>query len=304
MAVSTTILGQGYLGLPSGTTAERPTSPSNGYTWWNTSLGVVESYHGATNGWVALSNVFQATGGTVTTSGSYTIHTFTSSADFQVQSGSKSVDYLIVAGGGGGATDGDVGGGGGAGGMVTGTLSASVGTYGVVVGAAGAGGTNAYTPGTGGGGNGLQGGTSSVFGVSTVGGGGGGTRNTFGLSGGSGGGAGDSGGSRLPGGAGTSGQGNPGGTGWTFGSGVTNGGWDVGGGGGKGSAAADHLAGAGEANSYSGTSVTYAAGGRGTGNYSPTPPLPPSNSGNGGSGGNTTAECTAAAGIVIIRYLT
>ena len=37
--------------IPSGTTAERPGSPAVGYTWYNTTLGVVESYHNL--GWVA-----------------------------------------------------------------------------------------------------------------------------------------------------------------------------------------------------------------------------------------------------------
>ena len=61
-----------------------------------------------------------ATGGTVTTSGDYKIHTFTGDGCFVVScggndSGSNTVDYLVVAGGGaGGAT---VGGGGGAGGF-------------------------------------------------------------------------------------------------------------------------------------------------------------------------------------------
>jgi hypothetical protein len=92
MAVNTTKLGQGFVGLPSGTTAERPASPADGYTRWNTTLGVVESYHGSTQGWIALSNKFQAEGGTITTSGSYKIHTFTSSGNFIVTSGSQSVE--------------------------------------------------------------------------------------------------------------------------------------------------------------------------------------------------------------------
>jgi hypothetical protein len=70
-----------------------------------------------------------ATGGTITTSGDYKIHTFTGPGTFQVTNagaplGSNSVDYLVVAGGGGGGRD-DFGspgddrqsGGGGAGGF-------------------------------------------------------------------------------------------------------------------------------------------------------------------------------------------
>jgi hypothetical protein len=60
-----------------------------------------------------------ATGGTITTSGDYKIHTFTSPGTFCVTSsgspaGSTQVDYLVVAGGGGGGRD-DGGGGGGGG---------------------------------------------------------------------------------------------------------------------------------------------------------------------------------------------
>ena len=63
-----------------------------------------------------------ATGGTVTTSGDFKIHTFTGDGTFSVTgSGSENttapsiVDYLVVAGGGGGG--GWAGGGGGAGGF-------------------------------------------------------------------------------------------------------------------------------------------------------------------------------------------
>ena len=65
-----------------------------------------------------------ATGGTVTESGDYKIHTFTGDGCFVVSSlgnpigGPNSVDYLVVAGGGAGATPGgNSGGGGGAGGL-------------------------------------------------------------------------------------------------------------------------------------------------------------------------------------------
>ena len=43
-----------------------------------------------------------ASGGTVTTSGGYTIHTFNSSGTFTVNSGSGNVEYLIIAGAGAG----------------------------------------------------------------------------------------------------------------------------------------------------------------------------------------------------------
>ena len=63
-----------------------------------------------------------ATGGSVTTSGDYRIHTFNSSGTFAVSSvgndagSGDSTDYVIAAGGGGGGGSGSSGGGGGGGG--------------------------------------------------------------------------------------------------------------------------------------------------------------------------------------------
>ena len=89
-------------------------------------------YVDATQGWVAVNSndsSFQqplyvtATGGTVTTCGDFKIHTFTGPGTFCVScggndSGSNTVDYLVVAGGaGGGDGSGQGGGGGGAGGF-------------------------------------------------------------------------------------------------------------------------------------------------------------------------------------------
>jgi len=99
-----------------------------------------------------------ATGGTVTTSGDYKIHTFTGDGCFVVSDvgnpqGSTAVDYLVVAGGGGGGNG--HGGGGAAGGMrlgavscipapispytAPGGISVSATTYPITVGAGGAG---------------------------------------------------------------------------------------------------------------------------------------------------------------------
>ena len=51
---------------------------------------------------------FVATGGTIYTQGGYRYHKFTSSGNFTVQRGSKTLEYLVVAGGGsGGNTNGD-----------------------------------------------------------------------------------------------------------------------------------------------------------------------------------------------------
>ena len=80
---------------------------------------------------------FSATGGTITTNGGYTYHTFTSSGSFVV-SGSGTVDVLIV--GGGGTAGNQLGGGGGGAGVLHLTSRTVSGTNTVTV--AGAGGTS------------------------------------------------------------------------------------------------------------------------------------------------------------------
>ena len=93
---------------------------------------------------------FTATGGTITTAGGYTIHTFTSSGTFNA-SKAGTVEYLVIAGGGGGGST--VGGGGGAGGYrATGygpsplrgsaVSGLETGTYTITVGAGGVDGPN------------------------------------------------------------------------------------------------------------------------------------------------------------------
>ena len=167
------------------------------------------------------------TGGTITTSGGYRYHTFTSSGTFTVPSGySATAQALVIAGGGSGGSD--YGGGGGAGGVVYASSSSiSTGTYTVTV---GAGASN----GSGGAFHGLQGGNSSFNGSTAIGGGGGGGEGTDrnGSSGGSGGGAcyGASGGS------GTTGQGYAGGS-----SSIGNPDYNAGGGGGAGGAGENAL---------------------------------------------------------------
>jgi len=88
----------------------------------------------STQGWLVTDSGLQneaptlqfvtATGGTITTSGDYKIHTFTGPGTFQVTcaggpSGSSEISYMVVAGGasGGFSSPGDAGGGGGAGGF-------------------------------------------------------------------------------------------------------------------------------------------------------------------------------------------
>src|SRR5210317_900635 len=174
----------------------------------------------STKGWIYAeeSNVgdlegprfITATGGTVTTSGDFKIHTFTGDGCFTVTlaggcgptDGPSTVDYMIIAGGGGGGKGCRVGGG-GAGGYreshstpVSGCYTASplatptgitvsATTYPITVGGGGTTGPSNFTPGTNG--------SNSIFSTITSagGGGGGGGPNPScgeGLSGGSGGG--------------------------------------------------------------------------------------------------------------------
>jgi hypothetical protein len=102
-----------------------------------------------------------ATGGIITTSGAYTIHTFNSSSSFVLLS-TTSIEYLVVGAGGGSGT---LGGGGGD--VRTGTLSnLAAGTYSITIGNGGAGCTT-Y------GGTGGTGGTSTFSSISSAGGTGG-----------------------------------------------------------------------------------------------------------------------------------
>jgi hypothetical protein len=97
----------GYFDLPSGTTAQRPSSLNSGQIRYNTTNSQVEYTDGTS--WYAIT-----------------------STNISVYSAS----YLIVAGGGAGAND--RGGGGGAGGYLTGTTSLAIGTvYTVTVGGGG-----------------------------------------------------------------------------------------------------------------------------------------------------------------------
>jgi len=144
---------------------------------------------------------FSATGGTVTTYNSSTIHTFTAPGTFTVSAGTGLVEYVVVAGGGAGGCQ---GGGGGAGGFRTGSEPVSPGPYSITVGPGGGGNSDRYTLGANG--------SPSVFGpgpITSTGGGGGGARFSPAVSpGGSGGGT----NLHTPGSAGTGipGQGFPG----------------------------------------------------------------------------------------------
>jgi len=173
---------------------------------WKSVTGSDEDATGVTPAFVAASG-----GDTTITSGDYKIHVFTGDGALCVSAvgncaGSKTVDYLIVAGGaGGGKGSGSAGG--GAGGYrysypnpATGGTAVSVQPYTITVGGGGAGSTSNPSKGT-------SGGASSGFCISSAGGGGGG-------SGVEAGGA-DEGGDGGSGGGGAFTPGNSGGTGNT-----------------------------------------------------------------------------------------
>jgi hypothetical protein len=269
----------GYLDLPTGTTAQRPASPDIGATRFNTTLNLVEAYH-ANDGWIALSNTFQAAGGTISSLGSYTYHTFTSSGTFVVSSGLKTVDYLIIAGGGAGGS-GQWSGGGGAGGYLSNSISVSTNSYSIVIGAGGAGISFSSSPG-----NANAGSNTTAFGLTAIGGGrGGGRIETSGQNGGSGGSGGGSAswsGQTYSGGAATSGQGNRGGNSVGGGQGHIGGGG--GGAGAQGSDATDSATGVGGVGLNWQSLGTFYAGGGGAGAYY----IAGGNGGNGGGGAGSS----------------
>ena len=304
-----------------------PSSPSEGDMWFNSSGSTVSTIETKTPAiytgtkWSPMTTTFSATGGTVTTSGSYTVHTFTSSGTFQA-SGNGEVEYLVIAGGGSGGAQ--HGGGGGAGGYRTATgLSVSTGAYTVTVGAGGAAVAGNASPNNG------NSGSNSVFGsVTSLGGGWGQGWTTGGTSGGGSGGSGGGASLNGAGGAGTSGQGYAGGS--SSGSST----FPNGGGGGGGSSSVGENStnlsragngGSGTASSITGSSVTRAGGGGG-GSHSPyaigtggsggggngglgntgvgVNATANTGSGGGGSGANTAVSGAGASGIVIVRYLT
>lgn len=281
------------------------------------------------------SNTFtlcDASGGTITQSGNYCIHSFTSSTStgaFVAPSKGLFGDVLAVGGGGGGGAN--VGGGGGAGGYrYLRNFSISGGTTTVTVGAGGAGGIW----------NGAiaQNGSSSVFSTITAAGGGGGADDSTpsthpASSGGSGGGGAYSVGVQSGGSGNTPStipsQGNNGGNGYTGG-----GYYNSAGGGGSGSVGSDadtsdhngSNGGIGTANSITGSSVYYAGGGGagadnyrggsggtgglgggGNGGTTTSGSNGTANTGGGGGGGTNSPSRAAGgsggSGIVIVRYL-
>jgi hypothetical protein len=267
----------------------------------------------------------RGTGGTVTTSGNFIVHTFNSSDTFTPPPGVTSVDVLVVAGGGGGGRGGIAAGGGGGGGgfvaqnsvTVSGAVTVTVGSGG----AGGSGGNNAVDFG--------DNGQNSVFGsssaVTAAGGGGGGSgsgtdsASRAGRAGGSGGGGGGGDDNNENGvvGAATSGQGNNGG----LGRGRDNNGQRAGGGGGgAGAAGGDGVNSTGGAGGAGATSAnfggTYAggggganetanggSGGGGAGADNAVGGAGTVNTGGGGGGARNANGGAGGSGIVIVRYL-
>lgn len=264
----------GYFDLPSGTTAQRPGSPTEGMIRYNTTINKMEVYQSGQ--WVSFNF-------------SYT------------------VEWLVVAGGGSGG-GGNGGGGGGAGGYRTGTLTAVSGESNSIT--VGAGGARGSVPAN----NGTNSSIDAVSSVGGGGGGSGGSPSTAGNSGGSGGGGtrsasggsatsgqGNSGGGSANSGAygtgGGGGAGAAGGTGTTSvngngGAGLqwSNGTFYAGGGGG------------GKTDGNLGGNTTGGTGGGGANNVSGT-----ANTGGGGGGGDGFSGDTNAgnggSGVVILRYL-
>jgi hypothetical protein len=205
------------------------------------------------------------TGGTITTDGAYTVHTFTASGTLVVVSDTPiDASVLVVGGGGGGGAY--VGGGGGAGGLIESTQALS-GAMPVVVGNGGEPGDYSTSVAAG------DGGASAFGAYAANGGGAGATYGNPGKNGNTGGSGGGGGGTNETGRTTTGGAASPSGQGYAGGS---NGGfvyptypYPSGGGGGAGAVGANGTAttsgagGAGVASSISGASVQYAGGGGG-----------------------------------------
>jgi autotransporter-associated beta strand protein len=207
-----------------------------------------------------------ASGGTETSTGVYTVRTFTSNGALTVTSGSGgTVEYLVIGGGGGGGsatnTAGNAygGGGGGAGGFLSGSTTITS-SAAVTVGSFGAKGN--FSQGFNGGNSILDvtGGTT----VTAIGGGGGGAGFLGGVSAGRSGGSGGGGsGQSGIGGAGTLGQGNSGGNGAASKLAGGGGGAGAPGGNAPGTNSSGGNGGAGASSSITGITTFYAGGGGG-----------------------------------------
>jgi len=271
-------------------------------------------YVDATKGWLVTGSAQKtnlaegptylvATGGTITTSGDFKIHTFTGPGTFTVCSvgnpagGPNSVDYLVVAGGAGGSFD--RGAGGGAGGYRTsfpspaGTIPVSVTGYPITVGSGGSGQSSYPVDATNG--------SNSVFSsITSTGGGAGADGQSSNPDTGSPGGSGGGGHGQYNSTAGSGNtppvsppQGNPGGTGHPGADYGSGGGGGAGGAGGNGSGTQGGAGGVGLPNSITGSATFYAGGGGGSIGQDGGGPLPGGAGGNGGGGAGGTGPGTA-----------
>jgi hypothetical protein len=279
----------------------------------------------STQGWLVTDSGLQseaptaafvtATGGTITTSGNFKIHTFTGPGTFAVScagnaQGSNNVSYAVVAGGGGGGGSEAVadptavtGGGGGAGGYREGKASSdcytasplnapsglpvSVQSYPITVGGGGAAGTNSPREGANG--------SASIF-SSITSAGGGGTPGATGGTGGSGGGvrgacsAGNVGAGNTP--PVSPPQGNPGGILTVTSSpyGAAGGGGATAAGATNGPSGAGGAGGAGATSSINATPTARAGGGGGANGH---PGTTTAAGGTGGGGGGSRPQINA-----------
>ena len=221
-----------------------------------------------------LPTYVDATGGTITYSGNYRIHTFNSSDNFIVTTPGD-VSCLIVGGGGGSgaAASSESGGAGGGGGQVkTSTITVTATTYGVVVGIGGA---------INGGSEGKTGYTSSIGAlISSVGG-------NCAYSSGNG---------------GNSGSGFTGGVGWHVAGDNQAGGGGAGDSQNGGTQISTYVGSNGGDGSQSDLTGSYYGGGGANLQASGTPGNGQSNAGGGGNGGYNTSGNAGNKGIVIIKY--
>lgn len=177
---NTNVDDSGFIQLPQGTTAQRP-SGSAGEMRYNTTNSKVETYSGDLNDWSSIDN-----SGAVGTGGNavydinvdgtaYRVHVFTSNGTFTATRRGE-IEYLMVGGGGAGSGNFyDDGGGGGAGGLIEGTTTITPQNYSIDIGNGGNWPSN-------------SGGNTTAFGLTALGGGGGGGHRWSGNPGGSGGG--------------------------------------------------------------------------------------------------------------------
>jgi len=260
------------VGIPTATSNPSPANLGDMFFHTVGSGSTLMVYNGTEFKEVPMVGSMEATGGTKSTSGNKTIHTFTGPGNFVVTTGGN-VNYLLVAGGGGAGFD--VGGAGGAGGLhykEDEPLTAA--TYPVTIGGGG-------TPGPAQNQRGTNGSDSTFNSITAGGGGGGGSYQNSGpgSSGNSGGGSGGGGGANNSPGGSSPGTGtHPGGTnivspssGWGGDGGDSNPNpWSSAAGGGSGGDAtnppgpnARHNASNHTTYSISGSNANYAGGGYG-----------------------------------------